>query len=81
MRVTLIEASQILGSFDKRLQKYAEKKIKARSRFNLMQTTVTSQYLNKSLGGIYCCFILENTFFLQIIVVDPIFYFFSTLFN
>ncbi len=41
VKVTLIEASQILNSFDKRLQKYAEKKMRQRENFKLVQSTVT----------------------------------------
>jgi hypothetical protein len=38
--VTLIESQQILGSFDAHLRSYAEKKIKERKRFNLIQSSV-----------------------------------------
>ena len=38
--MTLVEASQILYSFDKRLQNYAEKKMKQRENFNLVQSSV-----------------------------------------
>ncbi|XP_060075862.1 uncharacterized protein LOC132555532 [Ylistrum balloti] len=41
VRVTLIESNQILGAFDERLRKYAEKKIKERNRFTLLQSSVT----------------------------------------
>ncbi|XP_014664951.1 PREDICTED: internal alternative NAD(P)H-ubiquinone oxidoreductase A1, mitochondrial-like isoform X1 [Priapulus caudatus] len=40
VNVTLIEASQILSMFDARLRKYAEKKIRERDRFNLLQAVV-----------------------------------------
>lgn len=40
VHVTLIESNQILGSFDDKLRKYAEKKIKERSRFELKQASV-----------------------------------------
>ncbi|GAU93526.1 hypothetical protein RvY_05452 [Ramazzottius varieornatus] len=39
-KVTLVEAQHILQSFDKNLQSYAEKKIKERSNFNLIQDSV-----------------------------------------
>ncbi|KAL5017674.1 hypothetical protein ScPMuIL_007263 [Solemya velum] len=38
--VTLVESNQILSSFDERLRKYAEKKIKERDRFNMIQSSV-----------------------------------------
>ncbi|KAK3086417.1 hypothetical protein FSP39_018177 [Pinctada imbricata] len=41
VNVTLIESNQILSSFDERLRKYAEKKIKQRDRFKLIQSAVT----------------------------------------
>ncbi|CAH1801948.1 unnamed protein product [Owenia fusiformis] len=41
VRVTLIESNKILGAFDKRLQNYAEKKIKQREKFQLLQSSVT----------------------------------------
>lgn len=40
VRVTLIEANHILGSFDKRLRDYAEKKISKRKQFELLQASV-----------------------------------------
>ena len=40
VQVTLIEPHQILPSFDKKLRAFAEKKIKQRSRFNLIQSGV-----------------------------------------
>ncbi|CAD5120775.1 DgyrCDS9335 [Dimorphilus gyrociliatus] len=39
-RVTLIESNQILASFDKNLRSFAEKKIKQRKNFNIVQSTV-----------------------------------------
>lgn len=41
VRVTLVESNQILGSFDERLRKYAEKQIKKRDRFSLVKSSVT----------------------------------------
>ncbi|XP_022235771.1 internal alternative NAD(P)H-ubiquinone oxidoreductase A1, mitochondrial-like [Limulus polyphemus] len=46
VQVTLIESNKILSSFDKRLQSYAEKKIKERDRFNLVQSSVTEVKTN-----------------------------------
>ena len=43
MRVTLVESNQILGSFDDKLRSFAEKKIKARNRFSLKQSSVTGK--------------------------------------
>ena len=40
VRVTLIEANKILGSFDKNLREYAEAKITLRKQFELVQATV-----------------------------------------
>lgn len=40
VQVTLVESNQILGAFDKRLQSYAEKKMKQRKRFNIVQSAV-----------------------------------------
>jgi len=40
VKVTLIEGSKILGSFDKRLREYAEKKIKKRKQFEILQSFV-----------------------------------------
>lgn len=40
-KVTLIEASQILQSFDEGLRQYAEKKIKSRQRFELITGVVS----------------------------------------
>lgn len=39
-KVTLIEASSILGSFDKKLRTYAEKKLKERPNFMLLKSSV-----------------------------------------
>ena len=41
VQVTLVESNQILGSFDERLRAFAEKKIKQRDRFQLVQASVT----------------------------------------
>ena len=41
MRVTIIEAQQILSSFDDRLQRYAEKKISQRKQMQIIQDSVT----------------------------------------
>ena len=43
MRVTLIEASKILGAFDSRLQEYAEKKIRQRDQFRLIKDAVSGR--------------------------------------
>ncbi|XP_055346695.1 uncharacterized protein LOC129594138 isoform X3 [Paramacrobiotus metropolitanus] len=40
VQVTLVEAQHILQSFDQRLQNYAEKKIKERTNFHLLQDVV-----------------------------------------
>ncbi|GFU12912.1 internal alternative NAD(P)H-ubiquinone oxidoreductase A2, mitochondrial [Nephila pilipes] len=39
-KVTLIEAANILGSFDKKLRSYAEKKLSERPNFTLLKTSV-----------------------------------------
>ncbi|KAG8175324.1 hypothetical protein JTE90_002869 [Oedothorax gibbosus] len=39
-RVTLIEAANILGSFDEKLRTYAEKKLRERKNFTLLKTSV-----------------------------------------
>jgi len=41
VKVTLIEGRQILGSFDKRLQAYAEKKLSSRTNFTMVKANVT----------------------------------------
>ena len=41
INVTLVESNHILGSFDDRLRTYAEKKIRKRNRFKLVQSSVT----------------------------------------
>ncbi|KAK0058816.1 internal alternative NAD(P)H-ubiquinone oxidoreductase A1 mitochondrial-like isoform X2 [Biomphalaria pfeifferi] len=41
IRVTLVESNKILSSFDSRLQAFAEKKIKQRKGFNIVQSSVT----------------------------------------
>lgn len=43
VRVTIVEAAQILPSFDTELQSYAEKKIKQRRQMELLQARVTSE--------------------------------------
>ncbi|XP_076800295.1 putative NADH dehydrogenase [Clavelina lepadiformis] len=40
VKVTLVEANKILGSFDKSLREYAEKKIRKRKEFELLQAAV-----------------------------------------
>ncbi|XP_070572404.1 probable NADH dehydrogenase [Ptychodera flava] len=44
--VTLVEGNKILGNFDQRLQKYAEKKIRQRDKMRLIQSVVTEVYPN-----------------------------------
>ena len=41
--VTLIESHNILNSFDERLRRYAETKMRQRERFHLVQAAVTGQ--------------------------------------
>ncbi|XP_013399906.1 probable NADH dehydrogenase [Lingula anatina] len=41
IQTTLVESQQILASFDKRLQAYAERKIKERPNFHLIKSNVT----------------------------------------
>ena len=43
VQVTLVESDKILGSFDTRLQAFAEKKISKRDRFQLVQSSVTGE--------------------------------------
>jgi len=44
VKVTLIEANEILSSFDVKLRKYAERKIKQRSRMNLVSGSVVGRH-------------------------------------
>ena len=41
VRVSLIEASQILSGFDEKLRKFAEKKIQQREKMELVKGTVS----------------------------------------
>jgi hypothetical protein len=41
VKVTLVESKKILGSFDKRLQAYAENKLAKRPNFTLVKAIVT----------------------------------------
>ena len=41
VKVSLVEASQILPSFDKRLQRFAEKRIQQREKMELLRAAVT----------------------------------------
>ena len=45
VKVTLIEANQILSSFDDKLRRYAERKIKQRSQMDLLQGAVVGMYI------------------------------------
>ncbi|ELU13705.1 hypothetical protein CAPTEDRAFT_169172 [Capitella teleta] len=57
-RVTLVESNKILGSFDGRLQKYAEKKISQRDRFTLLKSSVTevgADYVKLQDGEVLPC--------------------------
>ena len=40
VKVTLVEANQILSSFDTKLRNYAERKIKQRAQMNLLSGSV-----------------------------------------
>ena len=40
IQVSLIESQEILGAFDKRLKKYAEKKMRKRKNFQLIKSSV-----------------------------------------
>ena len=42
-RVTLIEASSILASFDQKLRKYAERKLSERPNFTLLKSSVVGK--------------------------------------
>ena len=52
VKVTLVEAKQILSSFDAKLRNYAERKIKQRSQMNLLSGSVV---------GTYICTLLKKT--------------------
>ena len=57
-KVTLVEAQHILQSFDKKLRSYAEKKIKERTNFSLIQdsvTEVTKQSVRLKSGQVIPC--------------------------
>ena len=43
VKVTIIESNQILSSFDERLRKYAETKIRQRPGFTLLKDAVTGE--------------------------------------
>jgi len=45
VKVTLIEANQILSSFDVKLRRYAEGKIKQRSQMKLLRGSVVGMYM------------------------------------
>ena len=45
VKVTLVEANQILSSFDTRLRSYAERKIRQRSQMNLLSGSVVGLYV------------------------------------
>lgn len=45
-KVTLIEASSILASFDQKLRKYAEKKLSERPNFTLLKSSVIGKEIN-----------------------------------
>lgn len=45
VKVTLIEANQILSSFDGKLRSYAERKIKQRSQMHLLSGSVVGMYI------------------------------------
>ena len=58
VRVTLIEARHILPSFDERLRHFAEKKIKQRKQFNLIQNSVAevcSDHVKLQDGAVVPC--------------------------
>jgi len=44
VNVTLIESNNILNAFDERLRSYAEKKMRQRDRFHLVQAAVTGLF-------------------------------------
>lgn len=44
-KVTLIEAANILGSFDQKLRNYAEKKLSERPNFTLLKSSVVGETL------------------------------------
>ena len=59
VKVTLVEANQILSSFDTRLRSYAERKIRQRSQMNLLSGSVvgTCDHLDR-LHAVYVCNLL-----------------------
>ena len=65
VRVTLIEADKILGSFDQGLREYAERKIRKRDQFNLLQAVVARVAEDKVVlkGGqeIHCGLVVWST--------------------
>lgn len=65
VRVTLIESSRILGSFDKALRDYAEIKIRRRSQFNILQSSVSkvesTRVLLKDGREIPCALVVWST--------------------
>ncbi|KAH3885109.1 uncharacterized protein LOC127838952 isoform X3 [Dreissena polymorpha] len=65
VRVTLVESNKILGSFDKRLQKFAEKQIQSRRGFTLARDLVTGVYEDhvvlKTGGKLPCGLVVWST--------------------
>lgn len=62
VKVTLVEANQILSSFDTRLRSYAERKIRQRSQMNLLSGSVVGMsdcHLDR-LHAVYVCNLLQN---------------------
>ena len=59
VKVTLVEANQILSSFDIRLRRYAEGKIRQRSQMNLLSGSVVGTYVcqNVWISKVYICVI------------------------
>jgi NADH:ubiquinone reductase (non-electrogenic) len=58
VKVTIIEAKQILSSFDKHLQEYAEAKIRKRRQMEILQdsvTEVTSRSVKLKSGAVLSC--------------------------
>ena len=56
VKVTIIEAKQILSSFDKHLQEYAEAKIRKRRQMEILQDSVTGMYGVSIHSRLYDCF-------------------------
>ena len=54
VKMTLVEANQILSSFDVKLRNYAERKIKQRSQMNLLSGSVVGMAVpgTAELGGV-----------------------------